>query len=229
VALVFSLLMTVSLKAERKTVTLTSADGSKSMDVELIRYDPGAGSIVYKRDGEIRHLTADVSAFAESTKAALDKIHRDAEKLRALEVTSKSHGERFEEKKGLFNYERRKESYEFTVENRSELELGSLTAKYEVLYTSYDKKAGEASLQVQAGTEYLEPMGEGGSETFLTSEVTITTGASCTSDCPDAPSANQERERIYGAKVTILDEAGTVLTEYYTSNSVRVMADKRDA
>jgi hypothetical protein len=227
-ALCFWVGTAISLQAETRRVTLASTDGAKSIDVELLRYDPGAGTIVYKRDGEMRHLTASVSAFAESTKAALDKIYRDEEKVRALELSSKAKGERFEEKKSLFNYERRKESYEISVENRSDLELGALTARYEVLYTSYDKKAEESSLQAQAGTEYLEPMGEGGSETFSTSEVTITTGATCTSDCPDAPSANQERERIYGAKVTILDEEGTVLTEYYTSNAVRVMAEKME-
>jgi hypothetical protein len=77
VALVFSLLMTVSLKAERKTVTLTSADGSNSMDVELVRYDPAAGSIVYKSYGSMRHSTASTAAFSAATVEQLEKIYRD--------------------------------------------------------------------------------------------------------------------------------------------------------
>lgn len=223
--------MLVSLRAESETVKLISPDGSKTLDVELVRYDPKAGTVIYRREGSSQHLTAKVSSFAAETKEALDKIYQNEGKKRALELSSKSNGERFDEKQGQVNYSKEKESYDITVTNRADFDLGALTARYEILLTRYDKGTDDVTMEVESGEESLGSLAAGESTTFTTKEVTITTGASSTSDKKNdgGKTVKQGRERVYGATVTVLDGDGTVLSEYYTSNSVRVMMEKMKA
>jgi len=199
------------------------------MEAELISYTSATDTVVLQIDGQRVRTTTKASAFSQKDQEFFKEFLRESEKFKSLEVSSKDKSEKFETKRGLYLYEKRKEHFEVTVENRGSFAINDLTAKYDIYFTKYDK-TGERAVEVKSGEECFEAIGSSGEFQFTTDPVEINISCATTSSCPKCvkKASTVERERVLGMRVRVYNGDDELLTEYYSSNSVRSVASKLD-
>lgn len=223
--IIAALATTLSLEAR----TFTSADGSKTMEAELIAYRPATDTIVFRAKGRDARATAKASAFSEEDQAYFKEFHKESSKRTALDISVKDKSESFEKEGGLYAYNKRKESFMVSIANRGDFDLEDLTAKYDIYVSKYDK-AGKKVTEVVSGESSISTIHGNLDEQFETKPVEVTIDCSTSSSCPKckAQAASVKRERVLGIHIRVFDGDDEMLTEDYSSNSVRAAAAKRE-
>lgn len=210
--------------------TFTSSDGSKSMEAELISFRPSTGTIVFRHKGKNAHSTAKASAFSKDDQAYFKEFLKESAKSTSLNVTSKKQSEKFETGGGgIYNYEKKKESFVVSVGNRGDFNFEDLTAKYDIYLSKYDK-AGNKVVEVVSGEESISEIQGQLDAQFNTKSVDVTIDCSTSESCPkcQAHASSVKRERVIGLRVRVYNEEDEILTEFYSSNTARSTAEKKD-
>ena len=227
-----SLLLIASLTAvlPLSARTFTSSDGSKSMEAELISFRPSTDTIVFRHNGKNTHSTAKASAFSKDDQAYFKEFLKESAKSTSLNVTSEKESEKFETGgSGIYNYEKKKESFVVSVENRGDFNFEKLTAKYDIYVSKYDK-AGNKVVEVVSGEESITEIHSQLDAQFNTKSVDVTIDCSTSESCPkcQAHASSVKRERVIGLRVRVYNEEDEMLTEFHSSSSARSTAEKKD-
>ncbi len=223
--LVVSLISAVSLSAR----TFTSADNSKTIEAEIIDYLPSSDRIVIRYEGSNRNVTVNASAFSAEDRAYFNEFLTEKTKRNYLKLSADDKSESIEQKVGsLYVYDKTKKSFNVRVSNRGSVEIEGLKAKYEIYVSRYDKEGGKV-MDVVSGDSSIGKVWGGSSEEFESVSVEVTNGCVTTSSCPKCKTkaASVERERVLGIHVRLFDDSGALLTEFYSSNSVKSVVGKK--
>jgi hypothetical protein len=209
--------------------TFTSAEGGKTIEAELIDYNPTSGKVVIRNEGSHRNVTVDADAFSAKDQAYFKEFLKEAAKRKSLGITVEKKSEKLEKTQGaLYIYDRRNESFAISVNNSGPIEIEDLTVKYDIYVSSYDKE-GKRVTNVVSGTRPIKTIAPNYSEEFETEAVQVTMGCVTTSSCPKCKTqaASVKAERVIGIHARILDSDGGLLTEFYSAGAVKTAAAKR--
>lgn len=223
--LLFAALATIASLEAR---TFTSADGSKTMEAELIAYRPSTDTVVIRMQGRSARSTVKASAFSKEDQAYFKEFLKEASKRDSLKISVKEESDTFKNEGGLYIYKKQKESFTVSVANRGEFDFEDLTAKYDIYLSKFDR-AGKKTVEVVSGEASIDTIHSNLDDQFETKAVEVTVDCSTTSSCPKCQNqaASVKRERVLGLHVRIYDAEDELLTEYYSSNSVRAAAEKQ--
>ncbi|MFK7850674.1 MAG: hypothetical protein AB8D78_06810 [Akkermansiaceae bacterium] len=221
-----ALITTIQLSAR----TFTSADGKRTMEAKLFSYSPSTDTIVLQINGQKSRTTVKASLFSEADQEYFKEFLRESEKFSALRITSKEESEGFEDDKGIYIYDKRKQHFDVVIVNNANFPLEELTAKYDIYLYKYDKE-GKKVLETVSGQESIESIAQNDVAELTTDSVEITTGCETTSSCPKcvkhADAVN--RERVIGVRVQVFNGEDELLSEYHSSNTTETIANKEDA
>jgi len=223
--LVVSLISAVSISAR----TFTSANNSKTIEAELIDYLPSSDKIVIRNEGSNRNVTVNASAFSAEDRAYFNEFLKEKTKRNSLKVSAKDKSEDFEREQGsLYVYDQAKKSFNVKVSNSGSVAIEGLTAKYEIYVSRYDKE-GDKVMDVVSGDSSIGKVWGGSSQEFESVSVEVTNGCVTTSSCPKCKTkaASVERERVLGIYVRLFDDSGVLLTEFYSSKSLKSVVKKK--
>jgi hypothetical protein len=115
------------------------------------------------------------------------------------------------------------------VGNGGTTEIKGLVAKFDIYVSRYDK-AGKKIVEVVSGEEPIDSIIGNYTHEFTSPTVQITTGCATTSSCPkcEQHAASVKSERVIGIYIRLLDgNGGDLLTEFYSSSSVKTAAEKK--
>ncbi|BCX46826.1 hypothetical protein HAHE_07340 [Haloferula helveola] len=209
--------------------TFTSADGSKTIEADLIDFNPSTGNVVLRYDGTVRNVTVSASAFSEEDQEYFGEFLKDEAKRNSLNISTDEESEDVESGEGgLYIYEKSNSHYRVKVSNRGSVDIEDLTVKYDIYVSRYDK-AGDKNIEVVSGEGSIDKVLSQFSEEVESESVTLTEDCETTSSCPKckAQAASVKRERLIGIHVRLYDDEGELLTEHYSSNSVKSAAEKK--
>ena len=228
-----SLILTAGLisAASLSARTFTSSDGSKTIEAELIDYDPSSGKIVIRNEGSNRNVTVEAGAFSKKDQAYFEKFIVEATKRKALSIRADDKSEDLEEKSGgIYIYDRKNEFFNVTISNSGPVEINDLTAKYDIYVTRYDKQ-GKKTVDMTSGSESFSSIDGKSNTEFKSLAVKVTSGCATSSSCPKCKThaASVRKERVIGIHVRLYDDKGDMLTEFYSSGSVKSAAEKKSS
>jgi hypothetical protein len=210
--------------------TLTSSDGKKTMEADVVDYNPTTGKVIIRNEGSIRNTIVDATAFSAKDQDYFKEFLKEAAKRKSLRITADKLSEKEDKTQGgIYIYERRKESYTVKVANSGTTEIKGLIAKFDIYVSKYDKE-GKKIVEVVSGEESIDSITGDYTHEFSSPVIQITTGCATTSSCPkcEQHAASVKSERVIGIYVRLLDgKGGDLLTEYYSSSSVKTAAEKK--
>lgn len=209
--------------------TFTSADGKRTMEAELFSYSPSSDTVVIQLAGQKSRTTTKASLFSEEDQEYFKEFLKESEKFGALRISTKEESESFEDDKGIYIYDRRKEHFDVTIVNRADFALEELTAKYDIYVQKFDKE-GKKVIETISGQESIESVYSNGDAVFSTNAAEITTDCETTSSCPKCvkQASAVERERVIGVRVQVFNSDDEMLSEYHSSNTTRTLSNKED-
>lgn len=198
-----------------------SADGSKIIEADFVRFDTRSSNVTLKLEaGRTMVVPAstfsadDVNFFLEQQKA---KSQKDS-----IKVNTDEKSDREENKRGNIVYKLKNTKVSFSVSNSSEFDFNDLTVNYWVLVARENK--GTASTEVLQGTQSISSLAAKSSSSIEGPTVKLVQSAVsvCQTGCPKvaARAAAVERERILGTKIQILDASGKEILSDSSSNRV---------
>jgi hypothetical protein len=210
--------------------TLTSADGQRTIEAELIDYRPSTDSVVFRYKGKSARQTAKASAFSAEDQEYFAEFLKEKTKRDALNVVAEEETERSEDEGGIYTYDRLSSFFRVSVRNRGEFGFEDLSAKYDIFVMRYDAE-GKSKTEVVSGEASLGEILPRLDETFETESVRITLDCETSSSCPtcERHAASVKRERVIGLRVRIFNAEGEQLTEFHSSNAVRKLGEEEDA
>ena len=210
--------------------TLTSSDGKKTMEAEVVDFNPDTGKVVIRNEGSIRNTIVDATAFSAKDQDYFKEFLKEATKRKSLKITAEKHSEKEDTTQGgIYIYDKRKESFTVKVGNGGTTEIKGLVAKFDIYVSRYDK-AGKKIVEVVSGEEPIDSIVGNYTHEFTGPTVQITTGCATTSSCPkcEQHAASVKSERVIGIYIRLLDgNGGDLLTEFYSSSSVKTAAEKK--
>lgn len=224
--LLLGLVSAVSLSAR----TLTSADGSKTLEAEIIDYNPATGKVVIRNEGSIRNTTVDATAFSADDQEYFKEFLKESAKRKSLEISADKESEKVDKDKGgLYIYDRRNEFFTVKVANSGAAEIEDLVAKFDIYVSKFDKE-GKKVVDVVSGEEAINKMWANYTHEFTSPSVQVTVGCATTSSCPKckAQAASVKSERVIGIHVRLHDrQSDDFLSEYFSSSAVKTAVDKK--
>jgi hypothetical protein len=221
--LAIGLISAASLSAR----TFTSADGSKTLEGELVSAS-ASGKVVIRHNDSGRNVTAEAGAFSAEDQRYFDEFLKEATKRGSLKVSADKKTEKVPpSSSGLYLYDKRKEFFTISVSNGGSVDVGEITAKYDIFVLRYDKQ-GKKTTDLVSGEESLGKLYSGESGRFVTSPVEITVGCATTSSCPKCKTfaAAVEKERVIGIRVRLEDSEARPISEFHSSPAVKSAAEK---
>jgi hypothetical protein len=226
--LLLGLISAVSLSAR----TLTSADGSKTIEAEIIDYNPASGKVVLRNEGSTRNVTVDATAFSPDDQDYFKEFLKDSAKRKSLRLSADKNSEKEKKDKdsaALYIYDKRNESFTIKVANSSSAEIEDLVAKYDIYVSKYSKE-GKKIVEVVSGEESIDKLWANYSHEFESTSVQVTVGCATTSSCPKCKTqaASVQSERVLGIHVRLHDgKGGNLLTEFFSSSAVKTAVGKK--
>jgi hypothetical protein len=224
--LLLGLVSAVSLSAR----TLTSADGSKTIEAEIIDYNPTTGKVVICNEGSIRNTIVDATAFSADDQEYFREFLKEAGKRKSLKISADKNSEKVEKAKdSLYIYDKRNEFFTVKVSNGSPAEIEDLVAKFDIYVSKYDKE-GKKIVDVVSGEEAISSIVANYTHEFTSPSVQVTVGCATTSSCPKCKTqaASVKSERVIGIHVRLLDrKSGDFLTEFFSSSAVKTAVGKK--
>lgn len=119
--------------------TLTSSDGSKKIEAEILSYDAKSGAVTLKmRDS--RKISAPATAFSEADQAKIKEVGLATTMGRSLWVEFEDVENVVNEKRNPTNGYQTKEmqnSYRLELRNNGETPFEGLVAEYQIFYAGY--------------------------------------------------------------------------------------------
>ncbi|MDX1681289.1 MAG: hypothetical protein R3242_11235 [Akkermansiaceae bacterium] len=116
----------------------TSADGSKTISADFVRYNPRTGDVTLQmRDG--RNVLSKADLFSEEDRAFFLEQYRKEELKGSIEVRAHDSLSRDAFKKDGLVVSFTDAEWEFTIKNESEIALENLRVKYWVVTERYNK------------------------------------------------------------------------------------------
>ena len=208
--------------------TFTSADGSKTMEAELISFRPSTDTVVFRTKGRSARSTSKASAFSKQDQAYFQEFLKQSTKRESLNISLKEQSDNFKTEGGIYSYKKKKEHYTVSIANRGDFDFEDLTAKYDIYVSKFDK-SGKKVVEVVSGEASLESIYSNLDERFDTKSVEVTLDCSTSSSCPKCKTqaSSVKRERVIGLHVRVYDAEDELLTDFYSSNSVRFAAEKK--
>lgn len=119
--------------------TLTSADGSKKIEAEILSYDAKSGTVTLKLRSS-RKITSPASAFSEDDQARIQEVGLATTMGRSLWVEFEDVENIVNEKRNPTNGYQTKElqnSYRIELRNNGEVPFEGLVAEYQIFYAGY--------------------------------------------------------------------------------------------
>ena len=224
--LLLGLISAISLSAR----TLTSADGKKTIEAEIVDYNPDTGKVVIRNEGSIRNTIVDAATFSSEDQDYFKDFLKEAAKRKSLKISADKNSEKVDKDKGsLYIYDKRKESFTVKVSNSGYAEIEDLVAKFDIYVSKYDKE-GKKIVEVVSGEEVISGVAANYTHEFESPSVQITVGCATTSSCPKCKvqAASVKSERVIGIHVRLLDrDGGDMLTEFFSSSSVKTAVGKK--
>jgi hypothetical protein len=178
--------------------------------------------------GRSARTTSKATAFSKEDQAYFQEFLKESSKRESLDISLKEQSDSFKNEGDIYTYEKRKEHYTVSVANRGDFDFENLTAKYDI-YVSKFNKDGDKIIEVVSGEASLESIHSNLDEQFDTKAVEITVDCSTSSSCPTCKThaASVKRERVIGLHLRVYDAEDELLTDFYSSNSVRSAAEKK--
>jgi hypothetical protein len=224
------LLLALVSAATLSARTLTSSCGKKTMEAEVVDYNPATGKVVIRNEGSIRNTIVDATAFSAKDQEYFNEFLKEAARRKSLDISAEKQSEKEDEtQRGSYIYDKRKESFNIKIANTSATEIKGLLAKFDIYVSKYDKE-GKKIVAVVSGQESIASIAGDYTHEFTSPVVLITTGCATTSSCPKCKqhASSVKSERVIGIYVRLLDSnGGDLLTEYYSSSSVKIAAEKK--
>ncbi len=223
VAIACGLLLPVSAR------TFTSADGERTIEADLIDYRPASDTVVISYKGKSARQSVKASAFSEADQAYFKEFLKGKAMRESLVVTSTEAEERSEDEGEIYTYDRLSSHYKVAVRNSGKASVEGLNAKYDVYVLRYDKE-GQRQVEVESGEVSLDPIPVNLNALFDTDPVKVTLGCETSSSCPtcEKHADSVRRERVMGLRVRLYNDEDELMSEYYSSSSLRSVAEKED-
>jgi hypothetical protein len=226
--LLVGLISAISLSAR----TLTSADGKKTIEAEIIDYNPASGKVVIRNEGSTRNTTVDAKAFTQDDQDYFKEFLKDSAKRQSLRLSADKNSEKVKKDKdqtSLYIYDKRNESFTIKVANNSTAEIEDLVAKYDIYVSRYNKE-GKKTMDVVSGEESIDKLWANYSHEFESASAEITVGCATTSSCPKCKTqaAAVQSERVIGIHVRLHDgKGGSLISEHFSSSAVKTAVGKK--
>lgn len=225
--LIAGLISAVSMPLAART--FTSADGSKTIEAELVDFSPASGKIVIRNDGSDHNVTVDAAAFSKDDQDYFQQFLKDKTKRESIKISAEDKSEKLEEKQGtIYLFNRKNEFFNVTITNSGPVDLADLTANYDIYVARFDKQ-GKRIVEVVSGKESFSQIGSRSDTCFTTTSVKLTSSCASTSSCPKCKqhAASVKKERIIGIHVRLHDDKGQMLTEFHSTPSVKSAVEKK--
>lgn len=209
--------------------TFTSADGTKTVEAELIDYRPANGTVIIQYQGQNTRRTVNASAFSEADNEYFKEFLKEKIMRDSLRIQSSPIEERSQDGGDLYTYTRLNSQYRVSVRNAGKLTVDGLTAKYDIYVQRYDQDGGR-KVEVESGVEMLDAIPVNLDAIFETKTVKVTLGCKTSSSCPTCvdQAESVERERILGLRVRLYNDKDELMSEYHSSTSLRSVASAHD-
>ncbi len=208
--------------------TFTSADGTETIDGQLILYKPSMDTVILRLDGKVSNTTLKASAFSEADREYFEEFLVKSAKLNALKIDSKGQTE----KSDAVVERQDTETFSVVVENKSQIRFENVKANYRIYATKYDADRKPYTDWVE-GENIIETIYPGSAAFFTTSKsMTVTknrqakVATSSCSSCKPPTTYSQKPDRIIGMHLQLIDSEGDILAEHYSSNAVKAAIEK---
>ncbi len=200
-----------------------SADGSKTIDAEFVRYDTRSGNVTLKVSAG-RNLVAPANSFSKEDVDYFIGQQKAKEEKDAFSYATNEKSTREENRRGETVYKLKNTKVDFSVRNGSSFDYSNLKVNYWVV-VERENRDGQKHSEVIRGTQDLASLSANGSTSIDGPAVKLVQGASSSSSCPRvvAAAAAVDRERILGTKIQLLDADGKEL--YSDTSSNRIAAE----
>ncbi len=208
---------------------LTSADGSKKVEAEVLRYSRDTGMVTLRLENGKRLVTS-ISNFSEADREFFKKMERSKAIENAVEIDFRNRPKQkvMEVNKGKrINIEKRFYENAIIVKNTSEYAMKGLSLRYWLLLEKYDDK-GKEYLEVLDGTLSVPELAAEEEKEVAVPSLTLILGAvpNCKPECNHCQNAFNAaskylRERVFGHKVEVLNAKDEVIATEVSSKRVQ--------
>lgn len=202
-----------------------SADGSKSVEAEFVRYNPRTSKVTLRMpDG--RNMVTDTAFFSEEDQAYFKEQFRKREMEGAIEVRGHDRLDRDAYRKDKLIISHTDAEYVFTIKNESDIDLKNLEVKYWVVVERYNQN--EPILETSNGSGHIELLEKRSEKDVDGPSLRLITGAApahATDNEGEArkmanEAAKYGRDRALGWRVEVYDSNGERI--HAERSSVRV-------
>lgn len=211
-----------------------SADGSKTVDAEFVRYNPRTGDVTLRMDNG-RNMVTKSDFFCDDDREFFKGQYRKEQLKGAISIRSHDKLTRETREKDRLWIGVTTADYIFTIKNESDVDLKHLDVKYWVVIERYN--FGKEVNETASGEAAIIELKAEGEEEIKGPHIELTTGATpkATRDenhynrlLNDA--ARYGRDRTLGWRVEVYDDDGELILA--DSSSIRVDrilgVDKKD-
>lgn len=212
---------------------LKSADGSKIITADFVRFVPSRDMVTLKVNG--RDLVVPAAKFSEEDRKFFTEAQLEVDKKQALKVKVNPNNELSKETQSDIVTSFRTSRYTFEVTNTSESYLEGLVLRYWL--AAQQGKKGEEEIEIKQDTKELMPMAGGATEVVEGPELKLALNAKFIG-CPTCPKVRREmsfragqiaRDRVIGTKVEIVDANGEVIYSEISTNRMKSLLDSKKA
>lgn len=220
-----------ALAASLSARELKSADGSKIITANFVRYMPSRDMVTLKING--RDVVVPADKFSEEDRKFFTEAQLELDKKQALKVKVNPNNELSKETRSDIVTSFRTSRYTFEVTNTSESYLEGLKLRYWL--AAQQGKKGEEEIEIMHDTKELMPMAGGAKEVVEGPELKLALGAKFIG-CPTCPTVRREmsfragqiaRDRVLGTKVEIIDADGEVVFSETSTNRMKSLLESK--
>lgn len=211
------LLLMIGFAAAVHARDFQSADGSKTLAAEFIRYDKQRDRVTLRLSNG-HNMVTEAKHFSEADREFFKQQARQAALPDALEVDVDDNSDRYTQNTGQMAIRKLKAQYEFSLKNISDYALENLDLRYWVVVGRDRKDTPE----IHKGDANISQLDAGGETEIKGPKLDLTLGAASTCSCPKVEAAARMigRDRILGERVEVRTADGKLI--YADSSSVRV-------
>lgn len=227
IAKFLSIIVFLGLALSLNAREFTSADGSKTMEAEFVRYDHDRQKVTLST-GDGRNMVSEASMFSEKDREFFIEAQKEADKKSAISVDTKTKSKNEKKVQGQMMMSYRTSNISFEVLNKSDSEFADMNLHYWVVVERDNR--GNETINVTDGSVKLNQVTASSKEEVEGPSITLTLGAASNCDCPRVAEAAARigRDRIIGTKVEVVDKEGTVVFSDVSSNRVEDYLSKKD-
>lgn len=221
--LVFSLLTAFAMGGEKHE--FTSADGSKKMTAEVMRYDSKKREVSLKV-GDQKIVKLPATSLSPADVEYVIKTAKEQAYARDLEIKIKPTSETTERKNdGTYATSNTPRGYAVTFSNASDTDLEKVELQYSYFYSKNDG-SGRQTEKILTDIVSSPELTARGKTEVATKTVTLLNDMKSVSSCPlcQTNASKHKRESLEGIQVKVM-KSGQLLTElYYPATAAKKFA-----